>query len=853
MTAAEVTLDASPSRDDGATLIAGIGKAEQLLRRVRADIGADRSVGVLGPGGSGKSALMAALRREYLVAGLQVVGMNAVRKDQIPAGAVVLIDGAHQLADAALQDLSALVGQPDVQLVVSFRPWPRPAALLSLASQLRRTAPLTVLQQMSRSEVHARATAFLAEPLPAEFVDVLANLTGGQPRIIDEVLASLQHNTAIREVDFQMPAEVVDRLRFLVDELDGAPRALLHAIAAGANVETGVLSALLGIGPVEVRDAVEQLRGGGYLLADGRLIPLIRSAILGSEPVERTRGLQVDLLSIHASLGHDVVPVAKALAGSGIRNLQAASVLITEADAVHDSDPERAAGLYAEGVKAGAELSTVAVRLARIALATGQLDRALKFADPVVAAAFAGKPDTGDLAGAVDVVATVMAHRGQLGRAAELYSWLGAERIGSALPAAALTYLAIGEPEASAALMAGMPARHSPTMITGAISLIFEGIELSLSGSYAAALSALSRATSFIDSAGNTSLPDSPAALTALVAIHVGEFELAETVLRRAVDQEHSGPLFRSRHLLLLGWTAMVRGSSTEARALLNAASPAGSRLEPRDEIFAKAIDVGLARRSGDRELLAKAWNAAREAIVRQPVDLFVLLPLGEFAIAASVLGKTDLLNTHLNQAWRLLGRLRKPAVWAVALQWACAQAHFVTGSRVEMESLVLALDQGTPLNTYSRTLASAAHTLLSLMTGPGDSDVLQRTAADLSGLGLVVESAELLGHQRLSPEPRRSPSSSASITDHAAEASSSKRPAAADEPARVIPGSTLSCREQQIAQLLLLNQTYREIGENLFISSKTVEHHVAKMKQRVGVRRRSELFAELRLMAYER
>jgi len=58
-----------------------------------------------------------------------------------------------------------------------------------------------------------------------------------------------------------------------------------------------------------------------------------------------------------------------------------------------------------------------------------------------------------------------------------------------------------------------------------------------------------------------------------------------------------------------------------------------------------------------------------------------------------------------------------------------------------------------------------------------------------------------------------------------------------------------LSGREVKVAELLLRNQTYREIGERLFISPKTVEHHVARMKQRIGASRRSELFAQLRVL----
>jgi DNA-binding CsgD family transcriptional regulator len=41
--------------------------------------------------------------------------------------------------------------------------------------------------------------------------------------------------------------------------------------------------------------------------------------------------------------------------------------------------------------------------------------------------------------------------------------------------------------------------------------------------------------------------------------------------------------------------------------------------------------------------------------------------------------------------------------------------------------------------------------------------------------------------------------------------------------------------------------QTYREIGGRLFISAKTVEHHVSRMRQRLGASNRSDLLARLR------
>ncbi len=59
----------------------------------------------------------------------------------------------------------------------------------------------------------------------------------------------------------------------------------------------------------------------------------------------------------------------------------------------------------------------------------------------------------------------------------------------------------------------------------------------------------------------------------------------------------------------------------------------------------------------------------------------------------------------------------------------------------------------------------------------------------------------------------------------------------------------TLSEREREVAVLVLAGLTHKQIGERLFISAKTVEHHVARMRQRLGSGSRGELFARLRVL----
>jgi DNA-binding CsgD family transcriptional regulator len=56
-----------------------------------------------------------------------------------------------------------------------------------------------------------------------------------------------------------------------------------------------------------------------------------------------------------------------------------------------------------------------------------------------------------------------------------------------------------------------------------------------------------------------------------------------------------------------------------------------------------------------------------------------------------------------------------------------------------------------------------------------------------------------------------------------------------------------LSDREVEVARLVLAGRTHREIGTQLFLSPKTVEHHVARIRAKLGATNRAELIATLR------
>ena len=58
---------------------------------------------------------------------------------------------------------------------------------------------------------------------------------------------------------------------------------------------------------------------------------------------------------------------------------------------------------------------------------------------------------------------------------------------------------------------------------------------------------------------------------------------------------------------------------------------------------------------------------------------------------------------------------------------------------------------------------------------------------------------------------------------------------------------AVLSEREREVAALVVDGLTHKEIGARLYVSAKTVEHHVARIRQKLGVTTRAEMLAALR------
>jgi DNA-binding CsgD family transcriptional regulator len=299
----------------------------------------------------------------------------------------------------------------------------------------------------------------------------------------------------------------------------------------------------------------------------------------------------------------------------------------------------------------------------------------------------------------------------------------------------------------------------------------------------------------------------------------------------------------------------MLRGHTEQARALLERS---GAR-EPRDEMLAAGLAVGLARRDGTG--LDAQWSRARTALVGHPVDLYTLLPLGECAVAAAQLGAQDRLAVHLAQAHALLARLGTPGAWSAPLRWALLHAALATDDVAGAREHAAALAGGD--GPYAAALAVAAGVWCDLAAGTVDAAAVQEAGRGLHDVGLGGEGARLVGSAAASTADRRR---MAELHACARELHPPSAPREApseplvppDAPATVIPAPRsprpdddlqLTDRELEIGGLILAGLTYRQIGARLFLSEKTVEHHVGRIRRRLGVGSRKELFGRLRAL----
>jgi DNA-binding NarL/FixJ family response regulator len=155
--------------------------------------------------------------------------------------------------------------------------------------------------------------------------------------------------------------------------------------------------------------------------------------------------------------------------------------------------------------------------------------------------------------------------------------------------------------------------------------------------------------------------------------------------------------------------------------------------------------------------------------------------------------------------------------------------------------------------SSYAAALAGAGQCWLDMLSERIEPDAVEAAARSLAELGLTWDGARLAGQAAIRTPDRKAMTV---LLDCARSLQALQPPERdADAPARRGNRPTgaarpvLSDREQEVAALVLAGLTYKQVADRLYLSAKTVEHHMARIRQRLGCTDRRDLLARLRTL----
>jgi len=831
-----------PARDAVATLTAAPTEAVKLL--------------VSGGIGTGKSSVLAALRTLLRDAGVPVL-TRAPRGGDEPGSAVV-IDDAHLLDDDDLDQLAERVAESASTIVVAAEPLAHRPALRTLTTVIERENPVVALGALSPPDVAGIATEILGAAPTPEMVRSLMVATAGLPFLLRPAIA------AVASRDGEPPASAIEQAaKFALIErmrrLDESVLDTLLVSSLSPDLGPDDVAATLRVNADEAQRLVDHARASGLIepshsAAFRRSVHRCIAQIIGTA---RHHDTEIALLVSQLESSTLSADLALRLAEHGLRDDRLATALADLA-AASGGQPARAARLYRAAADAGA--TALSSQLADALALTGDCTTAGRLADELL-----GSKDSAERAAAVRIAASIAVHDGSAAQAADLFRWLGPYPDAFVSAAGAIVSLAAGDLAAARTALSAQSA-GPPTSTARAAQSLAEGLLLSLEMPYPAAVARLGQAITAEQQAVGVA-PDTPSALVTLAALHGGDPVRARSVIGRAVrtgleDSPENTVFVTRRHRLLLGWVRMLDGQLPAAIADVAAvaADPdaVSATLHRRDALWAAALQTAIARRSGDSGAVQKYWYAAMEVLAEYSMDLYSLLPLGELWVAAARMRQVDRLQHPLDEAFALLDSLGNPLLWSVPLHWAGVHAGIIANSPEAVAPHGQALTAAAGHSAFAKTLANAGRTWLRVLANHVDTDEVTTAARSLSQFGLTWDATRLAGQAALqTPDGRISGAMLQLARDLKQTAAVDEAPGidapAALETAHAGPtrpaSSRLSDREREVAELLLLGMPYRDIGTQLFISAKTVEHHVARIRRRLGAESRSEMLSMLRAM----
>ncbi len=729
-------------------------------------------------------------------------------------GVVLAVDDAHWL-DAASLDVLARVVDRGLPVLVAHRPVTGDVHLAQLDEALLRNGDMVEMGPRTVDELAPVVTSALGRPAPSSLIERVWAASAGLPGLARLLIEGWTREGWNGKGDPPpVPSIVVEAVRRRLAESGEIPTRLAEVAGRHAGLPVEALARALGTDGPEVARAWSVLGSAGLAVPGReRLIEVVVEA-LDRMVLPSTRAVHEEALGrALVETGGSAAVAARLLAGTGAP--VPARVRVGAAREMRSSDPA-AALAQLRGLAPTGEIDLdreLRVLRAELGLITGDEEAGRWMAEVPE-----DEPGVDLLRAALAVRDARWSRALSILRAIEEDPIPGPDRLG----ALALARLANGA--------GGGPPHDGDTLPLGSAALAtVVGGRL--------ALGRLLEAAEAEERSRRGPVLATVHAVGSMLCSAAGELSGAVILASRGARTEVGGPGLVRHHRLAESWVAMRSGDWERAAVPTEPGSP-----WIMDTMLEAALAAGLARRSGDISRIRDTWDRVEEMILRGTVDLFALEPLTELAIAAHRLGHGDRAARVFAELEGLIAAMGSPPLWVGVLAWRRLEAALAASDDdgVHREAGLLAeLGDGVrPLPT----LATAARIWSSVLGGSVDPEEVVGAGEALAGEGRSWEGSRLIGRAAL-------------VTDRPETArrllESARRMCATSVAEEATSGGLerlgLSEREIEVAALVADGHTYKAIGGRLFISPKTVEHHVASIRSKLGVGSRAEMLAALR------
>lgn len=815
-------------------------------------------VAVLGPGGSGRSGVLDALAAAADRAGRAVLRCDHATTPsllrELPEDALVVVDtAAGELGHDVLDTIAAVLrGRPGVSCAVAALPTGWSGALGGVVEVVTAQAPAVRLGLLDDDELGRGIAELCGAPPDAALVAAVLHATTGVAMLVERLTrgwaaeGAIVRGRLVGDVG-SVPALVTDLVAARAARLDPASRAVLVALALAEDVD--VRSELVAARP----DALDAVVATGLVTPEGDMAGLVRVVLTpaGSGPavdastLAAARTLLVDVL-----VGRALPPVrtaelawtARVDGERGARCYEAAGV------ALLDVDPVAAAGWFA---RAGATAPDEGARRlgseAAARVAGGDAAAGMHAAD------LALRRHNGEPA-ATAATAAMYAGRGLWLDAARWAERVhGHERIAEDVwrQQAATAALLSGSPEGRAAgssTLAGVPPDGQAGGPVGALAALAGSAVLSSFDAHAAAAThaAVAKLVQLAEAVhAPAELLVSPFEAGAIVALAGCDLVAA----RRCLTALRGHPGARAGHVAALTtWVDIRLGRPVPEWVAGGGADEAPP--PPGAELLALACVAAVARRNGDVATGAIAARRLAALLERAVTDLCALDPLAELLVLARRFGPPALAVAVTARIDGVLAGIGNPAWWSVRRHWAVLESAAAERRLDELAESAVALRHAAAAVPGAVPLAAAGEAWRDVVAGRPDLAAVESAVAALRDANLTWEAAQLAGQAAIRVEDagfaKALLTKARSLrTSAPGGGSGSGVPGVNDD--RVLTAAGLSEREVEVGRLVLDGLTQKEIGATLYISPKTVEHHVAHIRTKLVVSTRAEFVAALR------